>query len=305
MPKYFWLLAVGLFSCTPFNYSGQGNDVPTAGELEIWTDHGDSLLVSQFEAMFESNYPKSDIRVKYASETQILAAVNEGKCKACILHRDFDTIERTTLENRGFKVRSALIAKTSIALLSHRENPVQTISREQLRQILEGRLSSWQTLGGQGPITPVFDQAGGSNYLYFFKNWLKSDPKALKAVSSLNSPSLVIGWVGSHRDALGFINVNWISDRGDPASENFLKKVNVLKVEGDSASGYHYPFQSQIAARQYPFVLPVYIHDLQGYSGLASGFTAWICSQPGQVMVKKCGLLPARDFGRTVEFGTE
>jgi ABC-type phosphate transport system substrate-binding protein len=60
-----------------------------------------------------------------------------------------------------------------------------------------------------------------------------------------------------------------------------------------------------MAAGQYPFVSDIYFHDLQGYSGLASGFVAWIYSQPGQTIIKKSGLLPARDMGRTIEISTE
>lgn len=294
-----------LTACTPFNYSGKGNDVPTAGELEIWVDHGDSFLMSQIEAIYESQYPKADLHFRYASELDILEAVNNGTCRACILHRDFDTAERTALEGRDFKVRSVKIARTSTALIAHPQYGSDQIRLNDLKKLLSGESRTADARDGSEKVSLVFDQAGGSNYLNLLRKFFGGKQPAAKSVAALGSPLQVLEWVAAHSNTIGFVNVNLLSDRGDTMAARLAGEVKVLKLEGDSLPGFHYPFQSQMAARQYPLVMDVYLHDLQGYSGLASGLAAWMYSQPGQVLVKKSGLLPAKDYGRTIELGSE
>jgi phosphate transport system substrate-binding protein len=298
------LSAIALFSCGNFDYSGKGKDVPTAGELELWADHGDSLLITQCVELFEKNYPKAKIKVIYAPETDILKAVNDGVCRACILHRNFDTVEKSALESRDFKVRSVKIATTSTAVLVNKENKIDSLSLDILKEILSGKSKVLQL--GEQANTAIFDQAGGSNFLQLSR-WLIKDGLELKGaqIRSLKSPQMVLRWLQTHNDALGFVNVNTIADRGDPEAANWLEKLKVIKIQSNLDGKFVYPFQSQMASRQYPFTMEVYLHDLQGYSGLASGLQAWIYSQPGQILIKKSGLLPSKDYGRTIEIGTE
>ncbi len=100
---------------------------------------------------------------------------------------------------------------------------------------------------------------------------------------------------------MGFVGMNWIADRGDTLARHLRKSVKVLAVQNDSTKEYHLPYQSQVYAKQYPFVAPVMGYDLQGYSGLAQGFLAFCCDQGGQILLKKCGLSPAIPPARTIQ----
>lgn len=300
MNRFFYFVFC-LFSCGNFDNSGKGKDVPTAGNLELWVDQGDSLVLTQLKELFEQNYPKAKIKLIYASETAILKAVNEENCRACVMHRDFDSLEKTALENRDFKVRSVKIAVSSSAVLANKKNVLTEISLDDLAGILSNQKTAINS-----NIQVIFDQAGGSNYRLF--RWFFNNRKVVfenAKIRSLPTPEAVLRRLQSDENAIGVVNVNLIADRSDPSSTKWLDSLKVLKIQSLTDGNFVYPFQSQISAGQYPFVSGIYFHDLQGYSGLASGFQAWIYSQPGQILIKKSGLLPARDQGRTIEIGTE
>ncbi|MFN4915788.1 MAG: substrate-binding domain-containing protein [Sphingomonadales bacterium] len=297
MRNSFWVIAILVFTaCSNYDYQGEGKDVPTAGKVNIWADFADSLMLTQMKDVFESKYPKADIRFTFASETDILKAVNEGICRICILHRDFFEQEKEALENRNFKVRSVKFAKSSIALVANRNASADAISESELKALLAANTGSSQK-------KLCFDRKGGNNYMFFYRRFQLNN-HAQPNVISLSGPHAVMDWVASHPEFIGFVGVNTIADKTDTLALHYQRKVKILQVNTDS-TGLSYPFQSQIYTRQYPFIQDVYIHDLQGYSGLGSGFAAWICSQPGQILVKKSGLLPCFDAGRTVEVDTE
>ncbi|MEK0421968.1 MAG: hypothetical protein EBV15_08630 [Bacteroidetes bacterium] len=293
--KLFLISVFLLTGCSNFDYQGEGKDVPTAGNVNIWADFADSLMLTQMKEVFESKYPKARLKFTFASETDILKAVNDGKCRICILHRDFFENEKQALENRNFKVRGVKFARSSIALVSNRSSGYTIIEESNLKQYLS-------VLQKDAPKL-CFDRKGGNNYMFFYRRFKLNDKENANLIS-LPGPYAVMDWVATHPDYVGFVGVNTLADKTDTLAAHYQKKVKILQVQTDSTAAA-YPFQSQIYTGQYPYVQDVYIHDLQGYSGLGSGFAAWICSQPGQILVKKSGLLPCFDVGRTIEVDTE
>lgn len=300
------LVVVGLaFSaCQNISYSGKGNDVPTAGEIRVAVDYGDSFFVNEELEMFHMDYPKSRITPVHLCEVNILRQLEMDSIRFVIMNRDFTPDEKTNLEKLGMKIRSAHIASTSIAVIVSKANPVKKLSQNDLRNVLEGKITDWSSLGGAGNIQTIFDQGCGSNYTYFLTKWFSGKQPGGRIAEKKN-PREVIRFVSENKGAIGFVNVNWLSDRTDSACIALAKMVEVVAIENPDKKGYFLPFQSQIRTGEYPFIQKVYMHDLQGYSGLAQGFIAYVASQPGQIILKKSGLIPATDFGRTIQFVEE
>jgi len=293
--KIVFLSSLILNACSNFDYQGKGKDVPTAGKVIIWADFADSLMLTQIKYVFESKYPRASLQFTFASETDILKAIDAGKCRICILHRDFFSHEKEAIENRNFKVRSVKFAKSSIALVASRQANIAIVKETDLKNCF---------LNSQNNnLKFCFDRKGGNNYMYLFRRFNLTE-KSNSNLITLPGPYPVIDWVATHPDCIGFVGVNTIADRSDTMAAHYQKKVKILQVQTDTTVA-SYPFQSQIHTGQYPFIQDVYFHDLQGYSGLGSGFAAWICSQPGQILVKKSGLLPCFDAGRTIEVDTD
>ncbi len=295
------LLILGILGCQGIDYSSKGNDVPTNGNLIMGVEKGDSFLIEEELSYFHQDYPNSHIKPVYQCEVALLRQLQMDSMRFVVMNRDFTAEERDNLELRDIKVRSQKIAETSIALIVSPSSNLDSIDQNTLRKMLKGEIN---TGPGGSEITLVFDESCGSNFSYFSKVFLKGKIAA-SAVRAIANPQKLIEYISTHPDAIGFVGLNWIADRTEALSRSLLKSVKVLKVKGNLDNQYHLPFQSQIKARQYPFVQQVFMHDLQGYNGLAKGFISFVASQPGQIMVKKSGLIPAHDFGRTIVVESE
>lgn len=303
MQKIKIVLILSLFfaACGNIDYSGKGNDVATAGDVTLLADYGDSFLVSSLLDIFTAEYPKANIKVNYLCEDKLLRQLEMDSARFALTNRDFTSDERNNLENRNITIRSIKIASTSIAVIVHNSNPINQMKQQQIFDIVNGKANQWNN-GNE--ISLVFDGACGGNYLYLKKLAGNKESKS-KKIKSIANPKQLIQYIAENKNAIGFVNVNWLADKMDSMSMRLVKSIKVLKVENTKDGNYYFPFQSQIAAKQYPFVFHIYMHDLQGYTGLAHGFTAWVSSQPGQIIVKKSGLVPAHDHGRTIEITEE
>lgn len=297
-----FFVSVFVSACLDLEHKGQGNDIPTKGELSIAFDVNDSLMFAQLIDRFQELYPQTHITPLFMPPYQILAAVRDKKIHAMFFNYQYDTQTIKELESRNIKVRFHALAETSTAFIVHKRNPNNRLSSDTLSRILLGEQIGWKGLSI--PLECVFLK----NDLAFnnFTDWMRKQGKygskvlRIKRVIQCDNPLAIFAYVQSHPGALGFVGLNWIADRGDTLAKHLRHSVKVLAVENDKTHEFHLPYQSQVCAKQYPFVSPVMGYDLQGYNGLAAGFLSFCCDQGGQIIIKKCGLSPISPPARTI-----
>jgi phosphate transport system substrate-binding protein len=299
------LIVVGLFSCLDMEHKGNRNDIPTKGELEIGIDINDSMMFNQLIARFHELYPQAHIQPKYLSPMQLLEGVRDKTITALYINYLFDTSMVKSLESRQIKVRSHIVGSASTAFLVNKNNPNNGLSADSLYGMMDGKIKGWRGMV-DAPLVWVFLK-GDLAYNYLNDWYLQRESTRQKANAQppkfvqLSTPTAVFQYVQQNQGAMGFVGMNWIADRGDTLARHLRKSVKVLAIQNDSTKEYHLPYQSQVYAKQYPFVAPVMGYDLQGYSGLAQGFLAFCCDQGGQILLKKCGLSPAIPPTRTIQ----
>ena len=300
----FFVFAASVFSaCLDMEHKGKRNDIPTKGELEIALDINDSLLFVQLIDRFHDLYPKAHITPKFMAPIALLEGVRDKKITALYINHAFDSAMIDALESRQIKVRSHDIGMGATAFIVNRNNPNNRISVDSLCSMLSGKCSAW----GRSNDKLVFAMLKNDliyNDLEEFYKKNASQPigkLSLPKVVQFASPQAVFDFVKKTPGALGFVGSNWIADRGDTLARFKRKQIKVLEVQHPVSGEFHLPYQSQVYAKQYPFIRPIMGYDLQGYSGLAQGFLAFCCDQSGQVILKKSGLSPALPPARTIQ----
>ena len=300
----FLVFSASAFSaCLDMEHKGKRNDIPTKGELEIALDINDSLLFVQLIDRFHDLYPKAHITPKFMAPIALLEGVRDKKITALYINHAFDSAMIDALESRQIKVRSHDIGMGATAFIVNRNNPNNRISVDSLCSMLSGKCSAW----GRSNDKLVFAMLKNDliyNDLEEFYKKNASQPigkLSLPKVVQFASPQAVFDFVKKTPGALGFVGSNWIADRGDTLARFKRKQIKVLEVQHPVSGEFHLPYQSQVYAKQYPFIRPIMGYDLQGYSGLAQGFLAFCCDQSGQVILKKSGLSPALPPARTIQ----
>ena len=143
-----------------------------------------------------------------------------------------------------------------------------------------------------GKIKVVFDNAGSANERYM-KDTVLMGKEFGKNTFAVKSNPEVIDFVSKNKNAIGFLSVNWISDRDDTVALNFLKKVNVLAIKKNDTAEAYQPYQAYIKTKDYPFCRDIYTINRQTRNGLGMGFVSFVAGEKGQLMILKAGLVPA------------
>lgn len=295
----FFVLAVTLFACNPRGKDGKVLDTPTSGSIRIVADESLRPLVEAEVETFNGIYPKANVNVSYLPESEALDLLFKDSVKLAIVTRRLTTDEKNFFIQNQIRAEEVDVAVSAIALIVHPENPDTVISTAQLRDMLSGKITTWNQIGSGGSkngIEIVFDNPN-SGLIRYLKDSIAKVEQLPANCFAVKTNQEVVEHVAKNVNAIGLIGVEWISD--DPASNRFLQQINVVSVAGDSIP--FLPYQAYMALKHYPMMRTVTVINAEPRTGLATGFSSFFASERGQRIVLKTGLLPKTMPLRLVE----
>ncbi len=298
-------LIIVLFSCrmTPKKFT---DETPTRGNTKIAVDESYQLLADAELFTFHSLYKDAKVNPVYLSEDSILKLFLVDSVKVIITSRKLTSNEEAYLKGKLIIPKTTKIAHDALALIVNKSNPDQSIRYNTLKDIFTGKTSKWKQINLQSKLNDikvVFDNPESNNVKTIMNKFGITDSLP-DYCYSVSKNSEVVNFVESHTEALGIISVNWISDPRDSISHSFLSKINVVSVTSEYDSDgtvFYSPHPAYIANKEYPFIREVYTINRETFSGLGTGFTAFVAGDSGQRIILKMGMVPATMPIRIVE----
>ncbi|HBC80242.1 MAG TPA: hypothetical protein DCZ51_16535, partial [Bacteroidales bacterium] len=293
---YAWILSFFLFSCN----SGKPKEVlttPTSGNIKISVDESFQPLIDTEVFTFTSLYQRAQINPEYKPEFDVVNDFMNDSVVVMVTSRKLSDSQLQYLREDLIIGRTITFAYDALALITNRQNIDTLVSYNNVRDIFKGKIINWKEINANsnlGRISVIFDSNKSGNIRYF-KELFGINDSLGNNFYAVNSNAEVIDFVSRNPEAMGIISANWISDKDDPVSRSFIKKVNVLAVSQQFVNdgSYYRPAQGSIANKSYPFIREVYLISRESHRGLGSGFIQWVTSQQGQTIVLKSGLVPA------------
>lgn len=280
------------------NSSESPSDTPTYGDLTISVDETIRPLIESEIGTFTSIYKYAHVKTYYKPQEDAFNNLMNDSIRLIIAARPLNTSELKQFEKWEIVPKITKIAYDAVALIASNDLKDSVITIGQLKTLLSG--GSANTFK---KTRVVFDN-NNSGTIYTVKE--KTGIQQLGTnCYALNSSEAVLSYVEKEKNTIGVIGVNWISDTDDSTKQTFLKSVKVLGVAGSDTSESFKPYQAYIALKKYPLYREIYVLSKEAYTGLGTGFTAFLASDRGQRIVLKFGLVPATMPVRLVEINNE
>jgi len=284
---------------TACNNSNSPTDTPTAGDLTISVDETYKPLIDSEVNTFLSIYKYANVKVRYKTETEAFNDLMNDSVRLIIVPRMLNKEELKQFEKWEIVPKVTKIAYDAIALIGSNDLKDSSYKLSEINALVnvENKNPSLKK------IKVVFDN-NNSSTIRFLKE--KTGVTNFSAnCYALNSSNAVLDYVSKEKNCIGIIGVNWISDQDDTTNLSFLKSVKVLEIAADTSNESLKPYQAYIAQKIYPLYREIYIISKEAYTGLGTGFTAFVASERGQRIVLKFGLVPATMPVRLVEIYNE
>ena len=281
-----WVLGLALLSACGDDASvPKVTDTLTSGSINISVDETYKPIMDEELKVFMSTYPEAKITINYKPESEAIKDYLTGKTKLVIVSRELTEEEKKyCLENKNVP-SSLVLAKDAVAVVLHKKAKDTTFSKVQLRGILAGQ--------NQQKYTVVFDNAGSSTLRFIKDSIMKGEPLS-KNLYAAKGNQEVIQYVLKNPEAIGFVGLSYISDTMDSTAERFSTDVRIAGILNDSTQQFYQPYQADIALKLYPLVRKMNYIKNETYPGLATGFSNFLASDVGQLIMGKARLVPMR-----------
>ena len=135
------------------------------GAATVYCDDGFKNILGEEIEVFEYTYPKTSVIPYYVSETEALNAIMEDKTDIAITTTELtkDQIKYVKAKLKKI-VRQKCIAVDAVAFITNKDNPVDELSLDEVRDIMNGKITRWHQIAGKDTtrIKLIFDNAGSS-----------------------------------------------------------------------------------------------------------------------------------------------
>lgn len=276
----FALIILVVFGCKKSENSTDDESY-VKGKAEIYVDESLLPIVEDQELVFESKYPKANIKLFPEADLDIVNLILQRKIDIAVLSHELTKSQEDKLKAIDVIGKNTPFCTDAIALVVNQKSSKTAISVSEVFEILKGQKTDVQL---------VFDNENSSTLSYLME---KANVKSLsKNVTALKSNLEVIKFVAENNNSIGFVGVNWLLNPSIEL-ESTIKEVKVLAV-GESIQKAVKPTQSYIESKEYPFTRKIYLLNYQGRTGLGMGFASFVKSEVGQRIILKSGLAPVK-----------
>jgi phosphate transport system substrate-binding protein len=182
------------------------------------------------------------------------------------------------------RVQLAPVAWDALVVIVHKDNPVDTISLEQLRQLYKGKITNWKELGGNDAPIELYVRKGKESgvgrtlrELLFYNYNEEFVARHVVEESATLEKDMV-----TNPNGAGVTGVS---------SANKLKGIaKILKLEGKAAS------YDNIKTGQYLLYRPLYlVTNLDEKNPEVKRFAQFVSGEEGKAIMRSVGTVPYED----------
>jgi len=250
------------------------------GATEMYVESSVYPVVEDINEVFKSYYTNADIKLTMLSQNEILKAVYKDSNRLAVLPKTFSVAELEIFKGKVVP-KITPIAKDAVLFITQKNTNDTLINYNDVIEIFKGTKTSDKIF--------VFHDANSAIVSNIMKD-AKVD-NVSKNVYYTKTVEEIVSYINKNKNTIGVVGINWMLQPDEKIKES-IKELRSMWVYNDSLKQYFAPSQSTIADNTYPLIRTINIIDVQGKTGLGTGFASFAASDKGQRIVLKSGLMP-------------
>ncbi|GHT16281.1 phosphate ABC transporter substrate-binding protein [Endomicrobiia bacterium] len=261
------------------------------GGISIQIRGSDTIvnLIQEWVEKFVEQNPSFNISVTGGGSGTGFASLINGTCDIAMSSRRIEEKEKMLAESKNINPVEFKIGLDGLAILVNKNNPVNKLTLEQLRDIFMARITNWKEVGGRNRKIVILSRESNSGTYMFFKERVlgigdENNKNEFSTQSLMMSSSQTIcNEVCQNPNALGYVGMGFVDERVKPVS-----------VAVNAESEYVYPMPKNVMNGTYPISRPLYIYTNGESQDVVKMFIDYALSAAGQKIVLEADFIPIR-----------
>ena len=252
---------------------------------------GSDTLVQVAQAWAEAyGEAGQDVSVQVSgggSGTGITALIN-GTVDIANASRAIKDAEREEIKDKlGKEVNEYIVGYDGIAVYTHKDNPITSISVAQLNGIYAegGEITDWSAINPEfkGEIQRASRQNNSGTYAFFRDVVCGKGNEFKQGANSLSGSKEVVEFVATTPMGIGYSGMGYKND-----------EVNWLQVASDEGGEAFEPTPENVLSKAYPIARPLYLYTVGEETPEVKAYIEWIMGEAGQQIVKDQKFVPLK-----------
>lgn len=278
MPIRLLLLGTVIFGgCDSSRGSTQQPAITIAGsDTEV-------CLAQRFAEVF-SGEGTATVSVRGGGSGTGIAALLDGRIDIATSSRPLKQEERKRATAAGIELVERTVALDALAVIVHRDNPLEAIALETLAALYRGELKRWTSLNGfEEPVVLYGRQSNSGTYDYFRSSVLRGDYSL--HMLNMNGNAQIVEGVRNDRNGIGYVGIGYVESLDAP--------VKILAI--DHAGRRVRPTDDgAVRAGHYPISRPLFMFTTSSALPRVQPFFELVEGDAGRAAIRAEGFLPPR-----------
>ncbi len=241
-------------------------------------------LVSSWTEEFMKTHAEADISVTGGGSGTGIAALINGTTDICAASRGMKDKEQNLAKANKVSPVEIPVARDGIALIVHPENPVNSLTIDQLRLIYTGKITNWKEVGGADTPILLLSRESSSGTFVFFQEHILNKEDFSPSARLLPGTSALVQAVAADRGAIAYVGLGF--------AEEAKGKAKTLGVQAKDQPNPVVPSEETVVSGTYPVSRPLFFYTNGTPKDTIKQFIDFCLSPAGQKIVRETGYVP-------------
>ena len=224
--------------------------------------------------------PGTVVQVNGGGSGTGIAALINGTVDLAQSSREMKEDEKQKAKQaRGAEIVEQAVALDSLGVFVNGENPVQSLTMTQVKDIFQGKITNWNQIGGPTATIVLYGRENSSGTYDYFREHVLLKEDFTPRVQTLQGTAAVINAVGQDRNGIGYGGIA------------YAKNVKALAIAAEGGQPVA-PSEATVADGTYPLSRKLYFYYAQNAPERVTKFAQWSLTPEAQALVTQVGYFP-------------
>ena len=246
-------------------------------------------LVQVWAEKFSQIHDGTNVGVTGGGTGTGFAALLNNTCDIAMASRQVEENEINLAKKQNITYKEFIVGLDGLAVLVNKNNPINDITIDQLRDIFMAKITNWKEIGGEDrPIVLLSRESNSGTHMFFKETVIRLNdinskdefsPKALLMPSS----QAIVDEIYQNPNAIGYAGIGFMNDQ-----------TKAISVAAQNSIEYFYPTIENVMYGRYPISRPLYLYTNGEPEGIVKEFIDYALSEEGQKVVVETAFVPIK-----------
>lgn len=195
--------------------------------------------------------------------------------------------QQAMADEKGFEFEMTPFLNGGFVFFVNKDNPVDSLTVEQLHDIYAGKITNWKDVGGEDAEIIAYQRPNNSGSQTGMYHYIISEDEIMEAPTEMKIAEMggIVDAVASYENSEGAIGYSYYYY---VTSMHYTDQIKLLEIDGIA------PSDETIADGTYPIINPSYaiISAATPKDSAVRDILDWLVSEEGQETAREAGYVP-------------